>query len=614
MTIKRRTGLWILSVTFGATVFVSCGSSDSQPGAQDAGVVSSVRNDTSAPLSSFQGQTVSPESFRAPSDLSPSVKGRGPTQGDRLGTQALPSPNLPQQAPAAVKSFDGMSNEDNRRAIGFRVLPPDTVGAVGSTSYVQAVNEVVGVFDKSSGRRLMGPVALDTFWANFGPECRKGSGDPIVLFDHLANRFVISQMRFPILGASGPADPLGNGDQIYEGGDAKEGGAASRPVIAPNPGTGAAVQTGNEAYECFAVSQTADPTGAYYRYAFKIADNQENDYPKLGVWPDGYYMTFNMFDDTGFTGVKVAAAERDSMLTGQPARLVLKDIPADNGDGSFNFSAVPSDLTGEAPPLGTSNTIVMLADRDFHGFNTDNLRLWKFKVNWANPRASKLESPSDLPVSALDGNLCDFARQCIPQAQTTNKLDPSVGRVMLRAQFRTFQGHGSLVLNHTVDATGSNLAGVRWYELRAPGHSTNWSVYQQGTFVDAGLHTWMASIGMNKLGEIGMGYSTSSSSTLPAIGYTLRTASDPLGQFDTGRTLITSTKPQYIGLQGNYAAAASRWGDYSALSVDPSDDCTFWYTSEYYGDDSPVTNLGARGSYNIGWKTRIGSFRSPNCG
>ncbi|MFC4453979.1 hypothetical protein [Deinococcus sonorensis] len=609
---NRKNVMWMLSATLGATAFVSCGSPSAQPSAQETGVISSTRNDTSAPLSSFQGQTSAGSSVRATSNLSPSVKGRGSSQAGRIGVQALPSPNLPQQAPAATRSFDGMTNEDNRKTIGGRVLPPDTVGDVGYNYYVQAVNEVVGVFDKTSGARVMGPVSLDSFWSGFGPECRQGSGDPIVLFDHLANRFLITQMRFPILDGNAPEDPAGNGDEIGPGED-NEGGDSSRPPISRDAGEGAAVKAGDEAYECVAVSATADPRGAYYRYAFKIADDQENDYPKLGVWPDGYYMTFNMFGEEGYEGIKVAAAERSRMLSGQPARLVLQDIPADNGDGSFNFSAVPTDLDGDSPPPGTANTIVMLADRDFHGFSTDSLRLWDFKVNWANPRASKLQNPRSVAVAPLDGNLCDFERQCIPQAQTSNKLDPSVGRIMLEAQYRKFQGHGSLVLNHTVDATGNNLAGVRWYELRAPGSSTNWSVYQQGTFVDAGLHTWMASIGMNKLGEIGMGYSTSSTSTLPAIAYTFRNATDPLGRLDTGRTLITSTKPQYIGLQGDYAATASRWGDYSALSVDPSDDCTFWYTNEYYGDDSPVTNLGAAGTYNIGWKTRIGSFRSPNC-
>lgn len=589
---------------------VACGSPAAQPEAADAGVISSSRNDTSAPLSSFQRSAPSTSAVRGTSDLSPSVKGRGTSQNGTVSGLALPTPNLPQQAPAPAQSFDGLSNADNTRVIGGRVLPPDTVGAVGTAAYMQAVNLVVGIYNKTTGAPMMAPVALDSFWANFGPECRSGSGDPIVLFDHLANRFLISQMRFPILSGSAPEGAAADDDLIGSDGEANEGGDGSLPPISHETDAGPAVLAGNEAYECIAVSQTADPTGAYYRYAFKIANDRLNDYPKLGIWPDGYYMTFNMFTDRfEFTGIKVAAAERASMLVGRPARLVLKDIPVENGDGSFNFSAVPSTLAGSSPPPGTANTIVMLADRDFHGFATDNLRLWDFKVNWANPKASKLQSPSDLPVAALDGNLCNFSRQCIPQAGTTNRLDPSAGRIMLSAQYRTFQGHGSLLLNHTVDATGTNVAGVRWYELRAPGHSTNWGVYQQGTFMDAGLHTWMASIGMNKLGEIGMGYSTSSSSTFPAIAYTMRAPGDELGRLDTGRTLIASAKPQYYPSR---ASTAARWGDYSALTVDPTDDCTFWYTNEYYGVDSPISI--SRGfPSSIGWKTRIGSFRSPSC-
>lgn len=553
-------------------------------------VMDSVRVSTSAPLSSLGSvATARTDQDLQGSALTPNFKPQGSRGPATVGTQGfgeLGAQAAVRQAPPPAASFVGLTNEDNFRVFGGRYVPPDTVGDVGPTQYVQSVNTVVGVFSKT-GQRLITPVTLDSLWADFGPECREGSGDPIVMYDHLADRWIISQMRFPI--GSGPEEEENEGD-------------SNNPL--PRLGK-QALPPGDEAYECVAVSTTGDATGSYYRYGFKIDDDALNDYPKLGVWPDGYYMSFNMFDESGFAGVKVAAVERAKMLQGLPAKLVLKEIPALTPAGDYNFTVIPSDLDGPPPPPGTPNTFVMYGGPYYSNAPRDLLRLWTLKVNWNDPEAAQLSAPTDLPIDPLDANLCDDARNCIPQKDSNVGLDPSTGRIMLEAQYRYWGSSGSLVLNHTVDATGKNLAGIRWYELRAPGASTNWSVKQTGNYVDNGLNTWMGGIGMNKFGDIALGYSTSSAGTYPAIHYTVRQAKDYPGQMRLAQSLVESNRSQFRPATAPPNSAYSRWGDYSALSVDPTDDCTFWYTNEYY--DS------AQSTRSIGWTTRIGSFRLPGC-
>jgi hypothetical protein len=343
-------------------------------------------------------------------------------------------------------------------------------------------------------------------------------------------------------------------------------------------------------YQCIAVSQTGDPTGAWYRYQFQISAVKLNDYPHFGVWSDGYYMSINQFVGNTWGGAGAVAFERDKMLLGQPAQAVYFDLFAtDPNLGGM----LPSDLDGQPAPAGTPNYFLQEDDNGF-GYPQDQLEMWAFHVNWANPSASTFTNIGNLATAAFDSNMCGGSRSCIPQPGKTPKLDAIADRLMYRLQYRNFGSYQTIVANHTVDVNSTDRAGIRWYELRNSG--AGWSIYQQGTFSPDATHRWMGSAAMDSSGNIGLGYSSSSTTLYPAIRYTGRVAADPLGTLPQGEgTIINGT--------GAQTHSASRWGDYSSLSIDPVDGCTFWFTSEY---------LQTTGS--APWRTRIGSFQLPGCG
>jgi hypothetical protein len=457
------------------------------------------------------------------------------------GTQ---DPVLRQPAPAAAmpapsQSFDGISNVAN-------VLPPDTNGDVGPNHYVQTVNISFAVYSKT-GTLLLGPADLNTLWSGFsGTACRDSlDGDPIVLYDQLADRWLVSQFALP--------DPY---------------------------------------YECIAISQTPDPTGAWYRYQFLISTTKMNDYPKFGVWPDGYYMSVNQFVEPffGWGGAGSVAFERDKMLAGLPAQMVYFDV----GSSNLAFGGMlPSDLDGSTlPPSGSPNYFAEIDDNAW-GWPSDRIHLFEFHVDWTNPGASTFTGPTALTTAAFDSNLCSYG-PCIKQPGTTQRLDPLSDRLMFRLAYRNFGDHESLVLNHSVDVNGANLAGVRWYELRDPGGAP--FIHQQGTHSPDADSRWMGSVAMDGAGDMALGYSVSSGAVFPSIRYAGRLASDPPGTLPQGEATL-------IGGGGSQLDGSGRWGDYSAMTVDPVDDCTFWYTNEYYAATS-----------SRGWRTRIGSFSFSGCG
>jgi hypothetical protein len=429
-------------------------------------------------------------------------------------------------------NFEGVSNRNG-------VLPPDTNGDIGPNHYVQTVNLSFAVYNRA-GTLLYGPANSNTLWSGFGGPCQTDNdGDPIVLYDHLADRWLISQFALP----NYPNGPF---------------------------------------YQCIAVSQTPDPTGSWWRYQFLASNTKMNDYPKFSVWPDGYYMTANQFNagSLNFAGTGAFVFERDKMLAGQSARMIYFDL-ASNGGGML-----PADLDGPAPPAGAPDY--------FAQFSTSTqLKLWEFRTNWTTPASSTFQNVQNVTVAAFDANMCNYARNCIPQRDTTVKLDAISDRLMYRLQYRNFGSYQTLVTNHTVDV-GSDHAGVRWYELRKT--TASWAVQQQGTFAPDAAHRWMASVAMNGAGDMALGYSASSSSIYPSIRVTGRLASDPAGTMTQGETTI-------INGGGSQTHSASRWGDYSMMAVDPVDDCTFWYTTEY---------LAATGS--APWRTRVASIKLRDCG
>jgi hypothetical protein len=437
-------------------------------------------------------------------------------------------------APVVGLNFDGVGNGFTGPQGTFLVnsAPPDSNGDVGPTHYVQIVNTDFAVFNKSTGAVIYGPVPINTLWSGFGGGCQTNNdGDPVVLYDPIADRWVISQFSVSTL-----------------------------PYL-----------------QCVAVSTSGDPTGTYNRYSFTY--NDFPDYPKMGVWPDAYYETFNLFAGNSFSGGLVCAYDRTKMLSGLAATQQCFNVGTNFG------GLLPSDLDGTTmPPAGSPNYVLAI------DANATGLAFWQFHVDWTTPGNSTLTGPTSI-VTAPFSEACNGGT-CIPQSGTTQQLDSLADRLMFRLAYRNFGDHESLVTNHSVIA-GSSV-GVRWYEIRSPGTAP--TLYQQGTYAPDSNFRWMGSVAMDQTGNMALGFSLSSSSLHPAIHYTGRLAGDALGTMSQGEgTLINGAGSQ----NGNL----TRWGDYSMMAVDPSDDCTFWYTTEYIPSD---------GSFN--WNTRIGSFKLPGCG
>ena len=408
------------------------------------------------------------------------------------------------------------------------LTPPDTDGDVGPNHYFQMVNVSFAIWDKQ-GNLLYGPVDNSTLWNGFvGPWTGTNDGDPIVIYDEIEDRWIATQF---------------------------------------------AVNTSDGSYwELIAVSETPDPLGAYYRYAFQYSIF--NDYPKFSSWPDGYYATYNMFDG-GYAGSTIVAFEKDSMLIGSPNARVVEFGPF-----SDQYGTNTSDFDGTMmPPSGSPNWVVNL---NKYGV-PQTLEVFSFEVDWNDPTNSSFSLWDDLTVTPFDffdpGN-----RNQLPQPNSSQKLDPLSKYSMYPLKYRNFGTHESMTINHTVKLGAR--AGVRWYELRRDDGQTQWYIYQEGTYApEDNLSRWMASLAMNANGDIALGYSVTSDSIYPSIRYTGRLADSPLGEMDIDEITI-------IGGAGSQGGSA-RWGDYSYMSVDPVDDTTFWFTTEYIQS---------------GWATRIASL------
>ena len=442
--------------------------------------------------------------------------------------------------PSTSTNFEGLGNGfvGPSGTLTVTSAPSDSNGAVGPNQYFEIVNTSIAVFNKS-GVAIYGPVATNTLFTGFGGLFQTDNqGDGTVVYDQLADRWVVTQ--FALAGAP--------------------------PYLI-----------------CVAVSTTGDPTGTYYRYSFQYTNFP--DYPKLGVWPDGYYVTVNQFDSTGttFLGPMVAALDRTRMLSGLSA--TQQTMPLSPSYGSL----LPATLDGRtAPPAGSPEYVMALA--------SSALDLWKFHVDWSNTANTTLTGPTALPVASYSEACAgSTGLTCIPQTGTTVQLDSLGDRLMYRLAYRNFGDHESLVTNHSVTAGSST--GVRWYEVRSPGSTP--TLYQQGTYAPDSNFRWMGSVAMDASGDLAAGFSVSSSSLHPEIHYAGRLIGDPLGQLPQGEGTIINGAGSQTTSQGK---ALTRWGDYSSMALDPTDDCTFWYTNQY---------LTSNGAFN--WHTRVGAFKFPSC-
>lgn len=473
---------------------------------------------------------------------------------------------LPAPQTNPVLTFEGISNNDNLRDLGFEVFPPDTNGAVGPNHYVQMANLLFQIFDKS-GNPLTNPLSISSLFNASGitGPCAKGDqqGDPIVLYDSLADRWLLSQSAFDVDSNGNPIPP---------------------------------------STECIAISKTPDPTGDYFVYAFQIPNDLFGDFPKLAVWLDAYYMTTNDFGGSNldFIGVGVFAFDRSKMLVGDPsASMIFIDL-SQNQSTSNLFQMLPSNVEGQAPPTNTPNLIAGLVAPEITGDSADGIRLFDFHPDFNTPgNTTFIERPeSPITTAPFNANLCNFSPNCIVQPNTRQRVDasPSSQGLNHSLQYRNFGTYESLVTTHTVDV-GNNRAGIRYYEIRRNLPGGSFFINEQGTFApNDGNSRWMGSAAMDKNGDIAVGYSVSSSSTFPSIRYAGRLSNDPPGQLAQGEAVLQAG--------GGSQSGTNRWGDYSRLTVDPSDGCTFWYTNEYYTSQN-------NGS--IVWQTRIGKFSFPTC-
>jgi hypothetical protein len=524
-------------------------------------------HDVSPPLRDLAASRIAPDADD-PSDepdLGPTAAGDGPFTSDG----ALQSALLPTTIPSTQQNFEGLSNEDNVNVGLFRVNPPDPNGEVGPNNYVEMTNLAFAVYDKS-GNKLLGPVDTGTLWSGFAvPDCTEPSGDPVVLYDQITDRWVLSQ--FTTSGLSDPSKPFWN---------------------------------------CVAVSTTSDPTGSYYRYAFETGHFQFfPDYPKYGNWTDSYVLTTREFGPTIEYGIGVYALEKNKMVNGEPARAFNFFIDGNDPDlfPLVGDGLLPADIDGKQKPK-TDTAIPIVGTQDDgagYGATFDALNIWDLNVKWRSTPVASLSLNTQLPTAAFDSIFpcAPTSRDCLPQPGI---VDPNQyldilsyrQRPTFRLAYRNFKDHESLVTSQSVEAT-PGVAGERWYEIRRV--NGVYSLYQQGTYAPGdGVHRWMGSIAQDKKGDMGLGYSVvNGTNVYPGIRFTGRLAGDTLGQMTLGEGTV-------INGSGVQTTTNSRWGDYTDMTVDPVDDCTFWYVNEYY----PVSGTPAD---TRPWHTRIASFKLPGC-
>lgn len=458
-------------------------------------------------------------------------------------------------APATSASFEGL--DFNTWGQGH---PPDTNGDVGPNHYIQSINSSIGIYNKVTGAQIAA-FTLDAFMSqgNFGNLCDTDNfGDPVVLYDTFEDRWVITDFAFQVDGSGNVVNPPG-------------------------------------AFECFAVSKTGDPVAGGWNFYSINTTGGLGDYPKLGIWPDGLYMSVNMFDyaaSGSFQNVRLYALNKAQMYAGAPSvQTVVFDMPA----GEFTVLPANARLQTGTPPAGAPNYFASV-------WNYLNVvGVWKFQVNWSSISTSTLSGPFNSVSPSNWSQLVVSPQPFGTVPSPGNRLDTLYPRLMMQNQYSNISGVESLWNSHTVGASGtsSSRASVRYYEVRVTGGAVSGSTTQAFTHSPADtLNRFMPSVAVDRAGNMAIGYSTTNSSTMPAIKYAGRLAGDALNSLPQTET----TMIQGLGTQSGNCGGSScmRWGDYSTMTLDP-DGCTFWFTTEYY----PVTGLNHH--------TRIGAFSYPSC-
>lgn len=449
-----------------------------------------------------------------------------------------------------LASFDGLGvGFEGPQGTAAGRNPSDNSLAIGPNHIVQVVNSRLAIFTKkgarfdTTGKVLYGAVATNTIFKGFGGPCEaRNNGDAVVRYDQLAERWLYVMPLFQRI--------------------------PDRP---------------NEPYAmCYALSTGADPLGPYHRYEFRR--KLFPDYPRPAIWPDGYYIPTSTGDEV--IQKHACVVDRTKMLAGGDATEQCIII-----DG-VNFLN-NADIDGQRlPPAGAANIIMAAGGTQLQKkFEDDGIYVYQMHVDWNNPANTKVSGPVKIEVAPYH-YLCDGQlTNCVPQPDTTRKLDAQGDKIMQRLVYRNTGGHESIVALHSVNTEAGGGA-IRWYEFRL-NEKRDPYLYQQGTYAPDAFYRWMGSIGMDREGNIGVGYSFGGTPNFPGQRFAARLAEDPPGLLTFHETVLVEGEASQT--------TGNRWEDYATTAMDPSDDCTFWYVGDYL-------KKGA-----ASYSTRIGAFRLPGC-
>jgi hypothetical protein len=507
------------------------------------------------------------EEFRLTRHSFPMKKGHrkaGPDLIRDIVTEII-SPNMPSPS----LTFDGL---DSTQACNGCV-PPDSDGDVGSNHYINTANSSIQIYDKA-GNVLAGPITYNSFFSAIGTGNPCGNnnngGDGVVFYDHMADRWVVSDFAYPAF-----------------------------------PGT--------SFWQCVGVSQTSDPVaGGWYLYSVQVDPANNNylgDYPKFGLWPDGYYMSVNEFsNNTTFNGVRVYALDRNSMISGGSANVIAFSIlPADLGD---QYSLLPATFRTGAPPVGQPEWFMDVNSSAVPGTVENQVFVRRFHADFVTPALSTFGvGPTHAPdgiitVNGFVDGYTTATSNIVPNgtATTGQWLDTLGDKLMYPLVYQNINGKEYIYSSQTNSpfnngTTNTGPTAVRWYQFDMTGNTVPATPAQQQDFSNGndGLYRWMPSINVDGSGNVAIGYSTSSTTVNPGIRYAGRLSTDPLNSMFQGEAVM-------IPGTGRPTSTSGRWGDYSAMFVDPTDNCTFYHTHEYFN---------AVGASN--WRTGVGAFRYGSC-
>ena len=591
-------------------------------------VAAAVRFDTSPPLATVVDRAsdlpVSPEFADAGRGVSPPDPEAEEAERARAEVGVPSEPRIPAAAASVeqqvhgtraalpvIASFDGIGagftgpqSVGGGRGFGN---PSDNTLAAGPDHIVQIVNGGMAVFTKkgrlfdTTGKVLYGPMRSNAIFSGFGGQCDNlSSGDAVVRYDQLAQRWLYvlpifsrdSGARIDTTRVS-PPGRLGQPGQAAPKDLIRSPAPPPPPPPAPPPAGqppangrgngrgGGPPRTGPYAM-CYAVSTTTDPLGPYYRYQFIRA--LFPDYPRPAIWPDGYYVPSSTSDN--FIQKHACVVDRSKMLQGLAA---TEQCIVIDGVNFLNNA----DIDGQAlPPDGAPNIVMAAGGTQLHQrFDDDGIYAWQFHVDWNDPTKTGLRGPTKIPVAPYHYLCNGQLTRCVPQLGDTNRLDSQGDKLMQRMVYRNVNGHEAIVIQHSV-SSARNAGGVRWYEFRLDAKRDP-ILHQQGTYAPDTLYRWLGSPGMDRKGNIGVGYSFGGSSEYPGQRFAARLADDPPGTLTFHESvLVAGEAPQPRQL---------RWEDYTTTAMDPSDDCTFWYVGDYVKKGATA------------YSSRIGSFRIPGC-